>query len=43
MVDFDKVIFFVGVFVKICEKIMCIYENFNMIKEDFEMLLSRLK
>ncbi|CDK86619.1 Uncharacterised protein [Shigella sonnei] len=43
MADFDKVISSVGASAKTREKIMRIYENSNMTKEDLETLLSRLK
>ena len=43
MADFDKVISSVVASAKTREKIMRIYENSNMTKEDLETLLSRLK
>ncbi|MGR4536572.1 hypothetical protein [Escherichia coli] len=43
MADFDKVISSVGASAKTREKIMRIYENSNMTKEDLETLLNRLK
>ncbi|EFH3675291.1 hypothetical protein F9461_19040 [Escherichia coli] len=42
MAEFDKVSSAVGVSAKAREKIMRIYENSNMTKEDLEQILSKL-
>ncbi|HBB4746671.1 TPA: hypothetical protein KBO23_002732 [Escherichia coli] len=42
MAEFDKVSSAVGVSAKASEKIMRIYENSNMTKEDLEQILSKL-